>query len=70
MCFIVNVYVSFCRVFICGRLPRAHKEFGSEGEGVGGAGEATERDRTKHLQSTQSFWFKAISIALLSLKPA
>lgn len=42
--FIVNVYVSFSRVFIGGRLPRAHKEFGSEGEGDGGAGEATERD--------------------------
>lgn len=30
----VNHVCLVCRVFICRRLSRAHKEFGSEGEGV------------------------------------
>lgn len=66
--FIVTDACYLSRVFIRGRLPRTHKEFGSEGEGVRGAGEATERDWAKHLQSTQSLWFNSISIALLIFK--
>ena len=66
--FIVANVCHLSRVFICGRLSRTHKEFGSEGEGVRGAGEATERDWAKHLQSTQSFWLNSISIGLFVFK--
>lgn len=53
-CFNVFPVCPVCRVLSCGRLPRAHKDFGSEGERVWGAGEATEGDRAQHLQGIWS----------------